>query len=95
MNQTEKVLHLVRTAQSALNEELARCRAGASTVGPLNQLTKVQATLGAIESVVQSGILPPPCDRISGVGRMITDSWPNDSELGNMILEAEQAYRSL
>jgi hypothetical protein len=95
MNQTEKVLHLVRTAQSALNEEVARCRAGAPTVGPLNQLTKVQTTLGNIALVVQSGVLPAPRDRLSGVGRMITDSWPNDSELGNMVLEAEQAYRAL
>lgn len=95
MNQAEKVLHLVSKAKSALNEELERYRAGESTVGPLNQLTKVEATLGAIELAVQSGILPPPRDRISGVGRIITDSWPNDSELGNMVLAAEQAYRAL
>lgn len=40
-----------------------------------------------------TGMLPPRSERYTGMGRMIVDSWPWDVELGEVILQAEHAYR--
>lgn len=43
--------------------------------------------------VLESGSRPVPTISL-GMGRMIVDSWPLDSELGNQLCGAEQAFRS-
>lgn len=95
MNQFDKVLLLVQQAQQELNEEFARHQNGVATVGTLFQLQQVQDTLGCIEQFVRNNKLPPTSERSTGMGRMIVDSWPDNSELGNILLIVEQAYRKL
>lgn len=48
----------------------------------------------AIIHMLRSGKLPQKANRKSGIGRLIVDEWPMDSQLGNQILDALSAYHT-
>ncbi|MGW3409788.1 hypothetical protein [Streptomyces sp. NPDC000888] len=56
------------------------------------QLVSIREQLALMETQLSSSQLPPKAQRLRGAGRAVADSWPFDSALGAMILEAEQLY---
>lgn len=55
-----------------------------------NQLMTIRATLEKMQSSLESEAHPYRLRPF--LGRMITDSWPLDLELGEMIIDAEREY---
>jgi hypothetical protein len=95
MNKTEHTLELIRTAHRAVSDELARSATGTGVVGTPVQLTSVKQKLEEMERAITSDALPPRPLRHRGMGRMVSDSWPLGSSLGEMVLSAESAYVQL
>lgn len=85
-----KAVQAVTKAVAAIEAELQRHSDGRGEVSSPAQLTTLKDALLRMRAELQSG-------QISlsevGVGRVIADSWPFDSRLGQMIVQAEQDYR--
>lgn len=94
MNTILKALVLTRQAIVLLEKEIELHSRGAGSVGVLAQLDACKEQLGEMLDQLESGHLPPPNQRLRGMGHMIADSWPTNSTLGDALLLAEQAYRS-
>ena len=92
MSKIERVLGLIRAAHRAVSDELVRAATGTGSVGTTAQLTSVKQKLEEMERAIASGDLPPKPLRDRGMGRMVSDSWPLGSSLGEMVLLAEFAY---
>lgn len=88
----ERVLSVVNAALVAVDAELERHSKGAGRVGEPAQLQAMRHHLEVVRRQLLSGNLPPPENRLRGLGRTITDSWPLDSETGTLIMAAEDAY---
>ncbi|MGP3975916.1 hypothetical protein ACTWQF_18300 [Streptomyces sp. 8N114] len=95
MTKTQRALKAVEAALAAIEEELSEHAAGRGTVGNPKQLKTFRANLEILQGQVMLGTLPPRGQRLSGMARVITDSWPSDSSLGEALLTAEQRYLSL
>ncbi len=90
-----KTLELVRCAYNEVVEDVARQEnAGAGGIEH-RQLLYCKVALQRMMDQLESGQLPPEEERENGIGRMISDSWPFNSALGKLLLEAEQRYRGL
>jgi len=87
-----KALTATTRALSGIDEELDRHTAGQGRVSSAKQLASIREQLAQMELQLSSPELPPRAGRLRGAGRVIADSWPYDSPLGSMILEAEQLY---
>lgn len=83
----------IEQALAALDEELARHTQGRGTVSTPAQLHAFRHHLVAMQSDVDGGGAQPARARSAAMGRVIVDTWPLDSELGSLILAAEQAVR--
>jgi hypothetical protein len=92
MSKTEKAIELIRKAHTLVAEEIAACIAGNGTIGTLSQLKTVQKELEEMERKVIYDLVPPRAARGRSMGRMICDSWPLGSVLGDSVLAAEEAY---
>ena len=90
MNKQGRALALIRAARTAAEEELIRHREGKGTVGSLRQLEAVCEKLITMEQLVNEKAFPPIAERDQGMGRMVVDSWPMESSLGELVLKAEQ-----
>lgn len=76
----------------ALEEQ--KYRQGLPVVGAPTQLQSSRGQLEQMLEQLESGALPPPGERLGGMGHMIGDSWPLNDPLGIALSEAEQAYRN-
>ncbi len=90
--QQQKALAWVRRALQRLGDELARHRAGCGQVGTIGELETFRSNLLAMEREIEVGSVS---GSYLGMGRVIVDSWPWDSTLGEALLAAEQEYRAL
>ena len=95
MNEIIKALALSQRAMLILGEELDRQSRAERTVGTTAQLEACKQQLVGMVAQLESGHLPRKEQRLCGMGHMIADSWPVDSKLGEALLLAEQAYRSV
>lgn len=95
MSEYEKASQALRIAILAVDEELAQHRQGAGTVSTPAQLAAIREELENWAREITSGAVTPRSARNSGLGRMITDSWPLSSKLGQVVLAAEESYVSL
>ena len=43
---------------------------------------------------LENDVLPPKSSRQLGIDRVIADSWPVNSRLGGLLIEAELAYKA-
>lgn len=77
-----------------IDEEMERHAAGHGHVSNTKELASIreQLTQMALQLQSSSAQLPPEAQRLCGAGHLVADSWPYDSPLGVMILEAEQLY---
>lgn len=82
----------VERALAAVTEELGRHAQGVGAISDIDQLLKMRSQLEEMQGQLSSGNLPSRDSRTRGLGRVIADSWPLGSELGEVILAAEQAY---
>jgi hypothetical protein len=64
-------------------------------VAPEPQLRHIRQQLQAMREQLVSGPLPPRQARVSMLGRIITDSWPLESELGSLLIAIEREYLAL
>jgi hypothetical protein len=92
MTKVQSALDAVDAALAAIEGEISAHAAGRGGVGDRRQLTGFRTDLEAMKHQLAAGTLPPRAQRITGVGRTIADSWPFDSPLGAVLLEAEQKY---
>ncbi|MEB6222036.1 hypothetical protein [Pantoea anthophila] len=60
-----------------------------------SQLSKFKESLSIVLTIIKSDNIPPKKERVIGISRVIVDQWPFDLELGNIIIEAEQAYKEI
>jgi hypothetical protein len=88
----QKALAATRQALSGIDEELQRHTDGHGRVSSAQQLTSLREQLEQVAVQLSTSPLPPKPQRLRGIGRVITDSWPYDNPLGSLILEAEQLY---
>jgi hypothetical protein len=85
-------LSAVVAAIEAIDEELRAHEVGRGHVSNARQLAAFRSSLESMKHQIDSGAMPPRAERLTGMGRVIADSWPFNSELGALILEAEQRY---
>lgn len=86
----ENVKHisqLVRKALMAADEKLQR-----GDTDDFPGLEIVRTRLKEMLESLEAEKLPDRANRNRGIGRIVIDSWPLDSELGELVTEAEQAY---
>jgi preprotein translocase subunit SecE len=91
----KKVISFTRQALKELKEEMQRHELGIGKVSSLPQLKKMYNFFDDILKELESGKIPPKEMRNRGVGKVIIDSWPFESLLGKILLNAEQAYLKL
>ncbi|WP_129307505.1 hypothetical protein [Streptomyces sp. L2] len=77
---------------SGIDEDLLRHTASHGRVSSTQQLAALREQLEQVAVQLSSSPLPPKPQRLRGIGRVITDSWPYDNPLASLILEAEQLY---
>lgn len=87
----DKPLSLLERAITLIGEEIETPHPVASQT----QSLKIRGGLKVIFQVARSGHFPPKALRHSGIGRVIVDEWPMNSELGKIILDALSAYQSM
>ena len=90
MDRRDRARTLVLSALDAIERELA---------SPCHQLCpqelgKCRETLQGYLEAIDKGALPPRKERGEGLGRIVMDSWPFDLDLGNLVLQAERAWRN-
>jgi len=91
----KKVISLTQHALKELKEEMQRHDLGNGKVSTPAQLKKMYNFFDELLKELESGKIPPKDMRNRGVGKVIIDSWPFDSPLGKILLNAEQAYLDL
>lgn len=95
MTKKQSALDAVETAIAAIDDEISEHVAGRGRVSSLLQLDAFHADLEAMKRQLLSDTVPPRDHRLTGMGRVIADSWPFDSPLGASLLRAEQQYLSV
>lgn len=86
------VLAFIANALNAVEAEQEKHNAGRGSVSNGQQLELIRSKLLTMSTQISSGDVPPKEERIRGIGRMVTDSWPLNNELGEVLIEAEQRY---
>lgn len=65
-----------------------------SVSSPVKILKFIRIFEVALKDITSDNI-PSQNNRELGIVRVIVDQWPFDTELGEVIIEAEQAYKSI
>ena len=92
MNKTEQTLQIIRAAKLAVIEEIHKNHEEKQMVATFSQLSAVKKKLETMELTICNNSLLPKASRDRNMGRMISDSWPLGSTLGELVLSAEEAY---
>lgn len=93
MNRASPVLRSIQIALDAIAAEIASDGVGSGkAVESVEQLGAMQAQLKSWRDELLSDSIMPRNQRRGGMGRVICDSWPLDSRLGSLIIEAEKSY---
>jgi hypothetical protein len=90
MDRRDRARTLVLSALEAVEREIASPR---HQLCP-QQLGTCRETLRGYLEAIDRGELPPRRERGEGLGRIVMDSWPFDLDLGNLVLQAERAWRN-
>ncbi|GAA2514772.1 hypothetical protein [Pilimelia columellifera] len=80
------------SALAALEIELERTRVGKGAVSTEQELALIYRHLRSMADCLDTGNLPDSGNRPRGIGRVVTDSWPIESTLGELLIAAEKAY---
>ncbi|HEY6006113.1 MAG TPA: hypothetical protein VIV57_24750 [Anaeromyxobacter sp.] len=90
MDRLDRARTLVLSALEAVEREIATPR---HKLRP-QELGTCRETLRGYLEAIDKGALPPRRERGEGLGRIVMDSWPFDLDLGNLVLQAERAWRN-
>lgn len=90
MDRRDRARNLVLSALDAVERELAAPR---HELCP-KQLGTCRETLRGYLEAIDEDALPPRKDRGEALCRIVMDSWPFDLALGNLVLQAERAWRN-
>jgi hypothetical protein len=82
----------VRKLAAEVNQELVKARNGEPAAAPQQQLEAILAELATLADLANSGTLPPANERHLASAWLVVDSWPNNSALGERIMELQQNY---
>ena len=90
---TQAFVAELRALLQAVTSELSQRQAGVPGAGSVGELQLIRNELVDVAAKAESGTLPPQGQRWLGASRIVTDTWPNDSELGNRIVGLASKYR--
>jgi hypothetical protein len=90
MDRRERARELVTLALDEVERELSAPRHRLSP----EQLAACRTTLRGYLAALERDALPPKRQRDETLGRLVHDAWPYDLPLGNVILQAERAWRT-
>jgi hypothetical protein len=93
--QASKLLENLRAIRLQIEAEIQKQQRCQSSILRGGQGTLILNQVQVMEQQIESSALPPPEQRVRGIGSMVVDSWPTDSQLGAQILAVEQAYLKL
>ena len=83
----------LRALLQAVTFELSQRQAGVPGAGTVGELQAIRDELAEVAAKADAGTLPPHGQRWLAASRIVTDTWPNDSELGNQIVGLASKYR--
>ena len=90
MDRRDRARTLVLSALDAVERELA----SPSNRIRRDELGTCRETLRGYLEAIDKDALPPRRDRGEGLCRIVMDSWPFDLDIGNLVLQAERAWRN-
>jgi len=90
---TADFLREVRSLLQEVNQQLQQRQAGIAGAGTTDELQYIQAELSNLETLATSNALPPPGSRWLGATRIVTDTWPHNSQLGDRICRLADLYK--
>lgn len=93
-NHNSTVKKITRAVQS-IDEAIAQGKQEVFAVTTVEQLEKFKMCLLQALNLISMDDVPEKNKRELGMARVVVDQWPFDLELGLLIVEAEQAYKSL
>ncbi len=82
-------------AIECINEAIKLADANVLALTTVSQLEHFKQKLEVALDLIAQNDLPEKQNRDLGISRVIVDQWPYDSELGVIIVEAEQAFKGL
>jgi hypothetical protein len=85
----------LRGVAASLRSELLQRQQGVPGPGTIDELQAMLRELSEVEGRVMTDSLPPPEQRWLAGSRIVTDTWPNDSELGDRICKLANLYRKV
>lgn len=94
-NHNSTVKKITRAVES-IDEAIAQGKQEVFAVTTVEQLEKFKmCLLQALNLISMDDVPEKKNKRELGMARVVVDQWPFDLELGLLIVEAEQAYKSL
>lgn len=93
--QASKLLENLKEIRVRVESEIHKQQQGQPSMVRGGQGVMILDQISVMMQQIETSTLPPPGQRVRGMGNTVIDSWPMDSELGALILSAEQAYLKL
>src|SRR5262245_37649920 len=90
---TADFLREVRSLLQEVNQQLEQRQAGIPGSGSADELRDIHGELSNLETLAATEALPPIGSRWLAAARIVTDSWPHDSQLGEHICRLADLYR--
>jgi hypothetical protein len=94
MNKLNKARTHINEAIQAIQKELLVAENGQSVVSVVI-LQDFLAALKTLRELIETGGVPPKSQRSVYMGRIITDSWPFDYYLSEVVVRAENSYLNI
>lgn len=92
MKDTKRAANAIINGIGAIDDALATGNLPDKGQMSMDQLGKFRHQLGSMLDEVEGRALPIQDRPLRRIGPIITDSWPLESELGDALLKAENAY---
>ena len=89
----KKALDAIDNAIKKINEHFSGTTDPAIASIPSDHIRRLQKSLIEMKRCIEED-RPEQGKSLIGVGRVIADSWPYDSIIGGLIVEAEQCFRA-
>lgn len=91
----EQLAHELQLVEAELQAEAEKKRLGQPALGAGKQIEIMLTQISVMRQQIESRSFPPADARVRGMARIVVDSWPMDSSLGDRIIAIEQAYLKL
>ena len=95
MTKVNKAVAKIQKAIGELDKAIITKDTKVLSVSSVSQLSKFKEVFFVILETIKSDDIPPKNEWIISISRIIVDQWPFYLELGNIIIDAEQAYKEI